>query len=239
MIIIPARLRSTRLHKKALADIGGIPMVVRTAQQVCDLDDVIVATDSSEIIDVLTQYDIKGVLTSENHESGTDRINEAATILGLTDDEVVINVQGDEPFIEPSVVRAVRDQVIASLSTENKTLMVSAYAPVDSVRAQDPNQVKVVLDKDGHALYFSRSMIPYPRDGEGTYFGHLGIYGFTRETLATFCKLPPAPIEQIERLEQLRALWNSYQIAMVEVTTTSTSIDTESDLERARKSLTH
>ncbi|MCF6206824.1 MAG: 3-deoxy-manno-octulosonate cytidylyltransferase [Sulfurovum sp.] len=233
MIIIPARIGSSRFPNKVLADIGGVPMVVRTAMTVQDIDTVVIATDSQEVIDIAAAHDIKAVMTSEAHQSGTDRIYEAAQILGLGESEIVINVQGDEPFIESEVVQTIHD-LTKKNSRNDKILMNSCYKFISNPEADDPNIVKVVTDTDDIALYFSRAKIPYPRDHHfDRYKGHLGIYGFTVSSLRRFCTLEPAPLEEIEKLEQLRALYHGYEVAMIEVQTESFGIDTPEDLEKA------
>ncbi len=235
MIIIPARIGSTRFPNKVLADIGGVPMVVRTAMTVSDVDDVIIATDAQEVVDIAEKHDIKAVLTSDTHQSGTDRIYEAAKNAGLKEDAIIINVQGDEPFLESEVVRAVYDLTVKNRENE-KILMNSCCKQISNPEADDPNIVKVVTDTEGIALYFSRAKIPYPRDHHfDRYKGHLGIYGFTLRSLERFCALSPAPLEEIEKLEQLRALYHGYEVAMTEVQTESFGIDTPEDLERAIK----
>lgn len=233
MIIIPARLGSTRFPKKVLANIQGLPMVVRTAKQVQAIDDVTIATDDQLVIDVCKKHGINAMLTSSTHKSGTDRINECATILGLNDDEIVINLQGDEPFIEPSVVEAMKTRLDTLKKTNTPFIMASCYNAINKEVALDPNLVKVVLDDKDNAVYFSRSAIPYDRSGNATYFGHIGIYGFTKKSLHTFCSLPDAPIEDIEKLEQLRAIYHGHNISMVKVASTSFGIDTKEDLQRA------
>ncbi|PTB83759.1 3-deoxy-manno-octulosonate cytidylyltransferase [Sulfurovum lithotrophicum] len=235
MIIIPARIGSSRFPNKVLADIGGMPMVVRTAKAVEGIDKVIIATDSQEVIEIAQSHNIQAVLTSDKHQSGTDRIYEAAQKLNLAEDEVIINVQGDEPFIETDVVEA-----IYNLTNKNKNntsiMMNSCYKLISNPEADDPNIVKVVTDKNDIALYFSRAKVPYPRDHHfNAYKGHLGIYGFTMKSLETFCKSEPAALEDIEKLEQLRALYHGYKIAMTEVKTESFGIDTPEDLEKAIK----
>jgi len=235
MIIIPARIGSSRFPNKVLADIGGIPMVIRTAMAVDDIDNVVIATDSQEVIDIAKKHDIKAVLTSTEHQSGTDRIYEAVQKLGLSDDEIIINVQGDEPFIETDVVQAIYDLTKKNRDNE-KIMMNSCYKIISNPEADDPNIVKVVTDKNDIALYFSRAKIPYPRDHHfDQYKGHLGIYGFTVRSLHTFCTLSPAPLEHVEKLEQLRALHHGYSVAMAEVETESFGIDTIEDLEKAIK----
>lgn len=233
MIIIPARLGSSRFANKILVDILGLPMVIRTAQQVQELDKVIIATDSIEVVELAKKYNIEAVMTSSAHNSGTDRINEAANILNLSDEEIVVNVQADEPFIEPEVVQAVINEVEKN-KNEDFT-MVSCYKNISSELADDPNHVKVVLDQLGNAIYFSRSKVPYHRDHyeTSTYKGHLGIYGFTKKSLNQFCQFTPTQLENIEKLEQLRALANGKMIKMVEVNSRSFGIDTQEDLENA------
>ena len=233
MIIIPARIGSSRFPNKVLADIGGVPMVVRTAMTVQDIDKVVIATDSQEVIDIAKTHNIDAVMTSAEHQSGTDRIFEATQKLELSEDEIIINVQGDEPFIETEVVQAIYDLTKNNQHNE-KVLMNSCYKRITNPEADDPNIVKVVTDSDDIALYFSRAKIPYPRDHHfDAYKGHLGIYGFTTRSLETFCKLNAAPLEHIEKLEQLRALYYGYEVAMTEVKTESFGIDTPEDLEKA------
>lgn len=233
MIIIPARLGSSRFANKILVDILGLPMVVRTAKQVQELDKVIIATDSIEVVELAKKYNIEAVITSSAHNSGTDRINEAANILNLNDEEIVVNVQADEPFIEPEVVQAVIDEV--KRNKNDDFTMVSCYKNISSELADDPNHVKVVLDQLGNAIYFSRSKVPYHRDHYETssYKGHLGIYGFTKKSLNKFCEFKSTQLENIEKLEQLRALANGKIIKMVEVNSRSFGIDTQEDLENA------
>jgi len=235
MIIIPARIGSSRFPNKVLADIGGMPMVVRTAKAVEDIDNVVIATDSQEVIDIAQQHGIKAVMTSEDHQSGTDRIYDAAQTLGLNADDIIINVQGDEPFIETDVVQAIYD--LTKKNKDNERIMMnSCYKVITNPEADDPNIVKVVTDEKDIALYFSRAKIPYPRDHHfDAYKGHLGIYGFTVRSLKNFCALSPAPLESIEKLEQLRALYHGYEVAMIEVNTESFGIDTPEDLEKAVK----
>jgi 3-deoxy-manno-octulosonate cytidylyltransferase (CMP-KDO synthetase) len=233
MIIIPARLASSRFPKKVLADIGGLPMVVRTAKAVENIDDVVVAADDEEIIEVCKSYGVKAMLTSTTHKSGTDRINECANILKLKDDELIINVQADEPFIEVDVVKKLQNRLKLLQQNGSDFIMASCYNAINEQAAQDPNLVKVVLDADDNAIYFSRSLIPYNRGGGATYFGHIGIYGFDKKSLNLFCNLNDAPIEDIEKLEQLRAIYHGKKISMVKVASTGFGIDTKEDLKRA------
>ncbi len=229
MIIIPARLASTRFENKVLARVDGVPMVVKTALNAQRVDGVVVATDSAEVIEVCSRYDIDAVMTSSEHQSGTDRINEANQKLGLSDDEVVINVQADEPFLETDVISAVREKVLE----DKEAFMVSAYKKIDKNLVDDKNLVKVISDINGYAIYFSRSKIPYDRGVCDEYYGHLGIYGFRVKNLRKFCDLSQAKIEHIEKLEQLRAIYNGKKIAMVEVQSRSFGIDTKEDLAKA------
>ncbi len=233
MIIIPARLASSRFPQKVLADIGGLPMVVRTAQRVAHLDRVVVATDDELIISTCKEHGIEAMLTSTTHKSGTDRIHECATILNLNDDELIINVQADEPFIEPDVVESLMNKLKKLQADKADFIMGSCYNSINAEVAQDPNLVKVVLDNLSNAIYFSRAKIPHNQSGEAVYFGHIGIYGFSKKSLKEFCSLPDAPIEDIEKLEQLRAIYHGKNIAMVKVASTGFGIDTEDDLKRA------
>ncbi|PLY12364.1 3-deoxy-manno-octulosonate cytidylyltransferase [Sulfurimonas sp. CVO] len=233
MIIIPARLASSRFPQKVLAEIGGLPMVVRTAKRVAHLDRVVVAADDELIISTCKKYGIKAMLTSTTHKSGTDRINECANILNLDENELIINVQADEPFIEPEVVQKVIQRLERLQQNKEEFIMASCYNSINSESAQDPNLVKVVLDDNDNAIYFSRSPIPYNRSGEAQYFGHIGIYGFSKKSLHDFCDLDDAPIEDIEKLEQLRAIYHQKKISMVKVASTGFGIDTEEDLKRA------
>ncbi|RXJ96654.1 3-deoxy-manno-octulosonate cytidylyltransferase [Arcobacter sp. AHV-9/2010] len=236
MIIIPARLNSSRFANKILVDILGLPMVIRTAKQVSSLDKVVIATDSSEVMDLAKEHGFDAVMTSVNHNSGTDRINEAVNRLNLSDDEIIVNVQADEPFIEVDVVKAVIKRV-QEIKNQDDILITSCYKEINSENADDPNLVKVVLNEDENAIYFSRAKIPYHRDHSenSTYFGHLGIYGFTKKSLNKFCSLNPSKLENIEKLEQLRAIDNGFKIAMVKVNSKSFGIDTQEDLNRALK----
>ena len=233
MIIIPARLESTRFPKKVLADIGSLPMVVRTAKKVQHLDRVVVAADDELIISTCQEYGIEAMLTSTTHKSGTDRINECANILNLSDDELIINVQADEPFIEPDVVESLINKLKTLQEKSEPFIMGSCYNAINDKSAEDSNLVKVVLDDEDNAIYFSRSKIPYNQGGGAKYFGHIGIYGFSKKSLNEFCKLKDAPIEDIEKLEQLRAIYHGKKITMLKVASTGFGIDTKEDLQRA------
>jgi len=233
MIIIPARIGSSRFPNKVLADVNGLPMVIRTAKAVEAIDNVAIATDSDEVIQIAKAHNITAIMTSSTHQSGTDRIFEAAQKLNLADDEIIINVQGDEPFIEQEVVKAVYDLTLKNQQDSN-IMMNSCFKLMSNPEADDPNIVKLITTNEDIAIYFSRSKIPYPRDHHfNDYKGHLGIYGFTKKSLESFCNLEEAPLEAIEKLEQLRALYYDYQIAMVEVQSSSFGIDTVEDLEKA------
>ncbi len=233
MILIPARIASNRFPNKVLANINGFPMVIATAKAVSKLDSVAIATDSQEIVNLAKDYGFEAVMTSSEHQSGTDRINEAAGKLNLNEDEIIINVQADEPFIETSVVQKVIDRVKKSIDKNEDIMMTSCYKIINKKDANDPNYVKVIINDKNNAIYFSRSKIPYDREEHEGYFGHLGIYGFTKKSLKEFCSLPPSPLENIEKLEQLRAIYHDKKVAMVEVQSKSFGIDTKEDLQRA------
>lgn len=238
MIIIPARLNSSRFENKILVDILGLPMVIRTAKQVENLDEVVIATDSQEVIELAKKHGFKAVMTSSEHQSGTDRINEAVNLLNLKDDEIIVNVQADEPFIEKEVIQAVIQRVRkVNENSEDDIMIVSCFKEISSELADDPNLVKVIVDEYSNAIYFSRAKIPYHRDHHETtlYRGHLGIYGFTKKSLNAFCSLKASKLETIEKLEQLRAIDNGKKIAMVKVESKSFGIDTEQDLNNALK----
>ena len=237
MIIIPARTASTRFPEKILYSIDGIPMVIRTAMQAKNVDEVVIATDSQEVIDIAKKYGFEAILTNTMHKSGTDRVNEAAAVLGLAEDAIIINVQADEPFIEPEVIQKVYDLTQKNLHSDS-VMMNSAYKKISYCDKNDPNEVKVVLDAANMALYFSRSLIPYPRTSYEALHIHLGIYGFSKKMLQRFCSLAHAPLEDIEKLEQLRALYHGYDVAMVEVESQSIGIDTPKDLEKISAFLT-
>ena len=231
MIIIPARLASTRFPNKIIADVIGLPMVVRCAKNLLSVDDVVVACDDLSVKELCETHGIRAVITQKTHNSGTDRINEAACLLGLCDDDVVVNVQADEPFLEPHIVQTVKNLIV---NEENGFKMASCYRQIDKHMAENPNMVKVITDNNGYAIYFSRSPMPYDRDGGFfDYKGHLGIYGFDVRSLRDFCALGGGNLENIEKLEQLRAVEAGLKIKMAEVSTKSFGIDTVEDLEEA------
>ncbi len=242
-VLIPARLASTRLPDKPLADIGGQPMVVRVAQRASasSAQRVVVAADSAAIVQACQDHGVEAILTRPDHPSGSDRLAEACELLGLAGQDVVVNVQGDEPLIEPALI----DSVAALLQAHPEASMSTAAHPIESLDDfTNPNVVKVVLDARGFALYFSRAPLPWWRDGFATGMKalpqprplrHVGIYGYRADFLRLFPRLPQAPIEVAEALEQLRALWHGHRIA-VQVTATApgAGVDTPQDLERVR-----
>ncbi len=243
IVIIPARLASTRLPNKPLADLGGKPMIVRVAQRAAQsgASRVIVATDHADIFDACRQNDIAVQMTRANHPSGTDRIAEVAAAIGLPDDAVVVNVQGDEPLIDPSLIAAT-----AALVARDVPMATAAHAIQETADIFNPNVVKVVLDKNQRALYFSRATIPWHRDGLAQSkevlpkgyapLRHIGLYAYRNAFLQAYPELPVSPLEQIEALEQLRVLWHGFPIA-VHVTdhAPAAGVDTPEDLERVRR----
>jgi 3-deoxy-manno-octulosonate cytidylyltransferase (CMP-KDO synthetase) len=236
-VLIPARLASTRLPNKPLADIAGLPMIVRVAQRAAQSGAarVVVACDSAQIADACAAHGISAVLTKPDHPSGSDRLAQACDLLGLLDDEVVVNVQGDEPLIDPALINAVAQ--VLSLQPQ-ASMGTAAHAISDAADLNNPNVVKVVLDAAGNALYFSRSLIPYNRDqhaGAPQPLRHVGIYSYRVGFLKQFPKLPQAPIEVSESLEQLRALWHGHRIAVhIAASAPGPGVDTPQDLERVR-----
>ena len=245
-VVIPARLASTRLPNKPLVDIGGAPMVVRVAQPALKsgAERVVVATDSQEVIEKCADFGITAVLTRVDHPSGSDRLAEACGILGLSDDALVVNVQGDEPLIDPALIDAV---ALLLFARPDCAISTAAHAIEELDDLLNPNVVKVVLNSRQTALYFSRSPIPNARDFAGQAWWksdsalpkplrHVGIYGYRVGFLRLFLKLPQAPMEQLESLEQLRALWHDHRIA-VHITDRAPGIgvDTLEDLLQVRK----
>lgn len=242
-VLIPARLASTRLPDKPLADLGGRPMVVRVAERArrSGAERVVVAADSQRIADACAQHGVACVLTRPDHPSGSDRLAEACALLGLGDDEIVVNVQGDEPLIDPALI----DAVAALLHAHPTAAMSTAAHPIGQVHElSNPNVVKVVTDAQGLALYFSRAPIPWWRDGfaggidrlpSPPPLRHIGLYAYRVGFLQSFPALPPAPLEQLESLEQLRAIWHGHRIA-VHVTphAPGPGVDTPEDLVRVR-----
>lgn len=230
MIVIPARLASSRLKDKILLPINGMPLFVATAKRVSEVDEVLVAVDEPAVLDIAKEHGLRAVLTSKQHQSGTDRIYEAVSGLGLAGDELVINVQADEPFIEPENIKR-----FLQFCKNGGAFMYSCFKWVNKSAADDPNLVKVVTNDDMCALYFSRSLVPYPREDCDKFKAHLGIYGYSVDSLKEFCSLKPSSLEMTERLEQLRALEAGKSIKMLEITSTSIGIDTKDDYEKALK----
>jgi len=242
--IIPARYASTRLPGKPLADVAGKPMVVRVAERAIEAgaDRVVVATDDERIKAVVELNGIAACLTSPDHSTGTDRLAEAANQLALDDDAIVVNVQGDEPLLSPRLIRAVAQLLAANPPA---AIATACHPITDAAEAFNPNVVKVVLDHERYALYFSRATIPWARDafaGGRTdvppglpLYRHYGLYAYRVRFLRRFPTLAPAPIERFEALEQLRALWHGFRI-VVEITagTPAPGVDTPEDLERVR-----
>ena len=229
-VVIPARYASTRFPGKPLADIAGRPMVVRVCERAAKSGaaGVHVATDDDRISDAVKAAGFAVVPTRTDHPSGTDRIAEAARRLKLGDDAVVLNVQGDEPLVEPGLIA----DVARRLEERRAASMASAcHAIVDEAEMANPNVVKVVLDAEGYALYFSRSRVPYPRHAGATTYRHAGLYAYRVRFLQEYAELPPSPLEKAEALEQLRALWHGYRIAMVtSETAVPPGVDTPEDL---------
>jgi len=232
LAIIPARYHSSRLPGKALLDINGRPMiehVYRRASEARSVAGVVVATDDTRIAAAVERFGGTALLTSPDHPSATDRIAElAATVTcGL-----VVNVQGDEPLLDPSVI----DATVGVMMRDSAIEMATAARRVRPDELTNPNLVKVVTDRDGFALYFSRSPIPYARDRSALDLarGHIGLYVYRRDVLLRLAELPPAPLETAEALEQLRALEHGIRIKVVETSYESIGVDTEEDLERVR-----
>lgn len=241
LVVIPARLGSTRLPRKPLADIGGKPMVIRVAERAQQslAQSVVVATDSTEIQAACDEHRIECLLTSATHPTGTDRIAEVAQLLKLPSNALIVNVQGDEPLIPPELI----NQVAKTLAEHEQCAISTVAVPItDIAEINNPNVVKVVLNRIGEALYFSRASIPFLRDPESSqtteHLRHLGIYAYRADFLQAFTRLEPAPPEQAEALEQLRALWNGYRIAVhTAPEAPPAGVDTPEDLERVRQLL--
>jgi 3-deoxy-manno-octulosonate cytidylyltransferase (CMP-KDO synthetase) len=248
-VVIPARMRSTRLPGKMLADIAGKPLVAWVALRALEsgADEVIVATDHHEIADAVASHGIKVCTTATTHETGTDRLAEAVQLLGLDPAEIVVNVQGDEPLIDPKLIR----KVAGELALRPKASIATAVHPIRSAEAFfDPNVVKVVIDTDGYAQYFSRAPIPFARDAfakdrdtlpEGfPAFRHIGIYAYRVSYLREYASLSPTGAERFEALEQLRALGHGHRIAVAFWSEPmEAGVDTSEDLERVRRKLGH
>lgn len=244
MVVIPARHASSRLPGKPLADIAGKPMVVRVAERAArsGAAEIHVATDHEEVRAAVERHGFSAVMTRADHASGTDRIAEVADRLGWGGDTVVVNVQGDEPLIDPALI----GQVAAELARNTEAAVATACHPISGVEEFfNPNVVKVVCDARGHALYFSRAPIPWPRDAFATgrdclpenlpAMRHIGIYAYRAAFLRRYSALGPAPFERIEALEQLRVLWHGFRICVaVTAHAPEAGVDTPEDLERIR-----
>ncbi|WP_150468334.1 3-deoxy-manno-octulosonate cytidylyltransferase [Francisella sp. SYW-9] len=240
-VVIPARLKSTRLPGKMLADIAGKPMIQRVYEQVSKskFKSIIIATDSQEIKDVAEGFGAKVILTRDDHESGTDRIAEAVTSLGFDDEDVVVNVQGDEPLIPVENIEQAAQLLIDKPEAVVSTLCERILAAEDIYNL---NNVKVVFDKNNYALYFSRASIPFERGHSenlqvnvSEFFRHIGIYTYRVGFLKHYAELTVSPIEKYEALEQLRVLYNGYKIAVAQaLKPTPAGVDTQQDLDKIR-----
>ncbi|NDY42730.1 3-deoxy-manno-octulosonate cytidylyltransferase [Dissulfurirhabdus thermomarina] len=238
--VIPARYGSSRLPGKPLADIHGRPMILHVlerARAVACVDRVVVATDDARILDRVRGAGGEALLTRPEHPSGTDRIAEAVRALGLAPGDLVVNIQGDQPLLAPGPVEA----IVRRLRDDPSVAMATPACPLDPAEADDPNRVKVVVDRRGRALYFSRARIPFDRDGEPppeaapAFLRHLGLYAYRPDFLQAFVALPRGPLERREKLEQLRALENGFAIGVEIVPEAPPEVDTAADLETVRR----
>ena len=235
LCVIPARYASTRLPGKPLADIVGKPMIQhvyeRSAQATIP-QQVVVATDDEKVFQAVQQFGGKVVMTSSEHQTGTDRLAEVASKYAEVD--VIINVQGDEPLIDPKVI----DELAQEFLNDTALQMASVMSIMDTEDYQNPNAVKVVTDINNNALYFSRSLLPYPRvAGKANVYKHIGIYAYKKDFLLKFAKLEPTPLEQSESLEQLRALENGYKIKMIKTKSKFIGVDSIEDLQTVNELL--
>ena len=242
-VIIPARLASSRLPEKALVDIAGKPMVVRVAERakLSEAQRIVVATDHTAIAAACSEYGIEAVLTGKQHTSGTARLAEAALLLGMADSDIAVNVQGDEPLIDPALI----NRTAELLGSSSAQMATAAHPIADVAEFLNPNCVKVVLDQRRNALYFSRAPIAWPRDAfaetqaalpEGfAPLRHIGLYAYRVGFLHQYVGLPPSPLESIESLEQLRVLWHGGKIAVTVCDNApAAGVDTAEDLQRVR-----
>ena len=242
-VLVPARLASTRLPNKPLADIGGLPMIVRVARQAAlsSASAVVVAADHADIVEACVAHGVHAVLTRDDHATGSDRLADACVLLGLDGQSVVVNVQGDEPLIDPALI----DACAALLNQRPDCVMSTAAHAIDTMHELDnPNVVKVVLDAANNALYFSRAPIPWWRDARAAGgdavpspapLRHIGLYAYHAGFLRRFPSLPPSPLEGIEALEQLRVLWHGERIVVhVSDVRPGPGVDTPEDLARVR-----
>jgi len=235
--VIPARYASTRFPGKPLADLGGKPMVVRVCERARDsgADPVCVATDDARIAEAVRKHGFDARMTRAGHASGTERIAEAAVQMGLADEAIVVNVQGDEPLIAPQLIA----KVAAALAANPQASVATACHPIhDAAEFANPNVVKAVLNAKGEALYFSRAGIPHPRSGAPQALRHVGIYAYRAAFLERYASLAPSPLEVAEQLEQLRVLWHGYRIAtVIEEGAIAPGVDTPADLQAVLKLL--
>ena len=230
LCVIPARYASTRLPGKPLKDIVGKPMICRVYERAAKASRVavaIVATDDSRIYEAVVQHGGKAVMTREDHPTGTDRLAEVAE--KYQDVDLIINVQGDEPLIEPALI----DELAAAFDGDADLQMATVCTEITyASEQQNPNNVKVVMDKQGYALYFSRSLLPYPRHAGTPVYKHIGIYAYKRDFLLAYAKMAETPLEHAESLEQLRALENGYRIKVIKTSYRFVGVDTAEDLEK-------
>lgn len=241
-VVIPARLASTRFPRKVLADLGGKPVIQHVWEQASKMTqatEIIIATDSDEVLQCAQAFGAKVVMTSPDCPNGTARI---ASILNQLQGDFILNVQGDEPFVEPSML----DKLSRRASETGCDMVTAVFALTSAAQIQNPNLVKAVLASDGRALYFSRSAVPHFRDKpleqwheHHTYWGHMGVYGYTRNLLNAYPKLTTSVLENVEKLEQLRFIDHGYTLQTIETTQTTHGIDTPEDLDVAIHFLKH
>ena len=234
LCVIPARYASTRLPGKPLKDVAGKPMICRVydrASQAKTLAGVVVATDDERILRAVEDHGGRAMMTAKAHPTGTDRLAEVAE--AYPDVDLIINVQGDEPLIEPSLI----DELGRAFDGDAALQMATVMTPMeDEAEQKNPNNVKVVTDKNGCALYFSRSLLPYPRNDAGTpVYKHIGIYAYRRDFLLAYAKMTPTPLERAESLEQLRALENGYKIKCIRTNARFVGVDTPEDLAKVNE----
>ena len=242
-VLVPARMASTRLPGKPLADLGGLPMIVRVARNAarCAASRVVVAADHAEIVEACRAHGVTALLTRSDHATGSDRLAEACALLGLDGADLVVNVQGDEPLLDPELI----DACARLLAHHPECVMSTAAHAIDTAEELDnPNVVKVVLDAAGRALYFSRAPIPWARDARAAgasplpgepALRHIGLYAYQAGFLRRFPRLAPSPLERVEALEQLRVLWHGERIAVhVSASRPGPGVDTPEDLARVR-----
>ncbi|WP_313950437.1 3-deoxy-manno-octulosonate cytidylyltransferase [Accumulibacter sp.] len=244
-VVIPARYASTRLPAKPLLDLGGKPMVVRVAERaiLAGAEEVVVATDHPQVLAAVERHGLRALLTRVDHASGTDRLAEVVDSAGWSDETIVVNVQGDEPLIDPAVIV----QTAAQLAQSGADIATVAHPVTDAADFFNPNVVKVVFAATGDALYFSRAPIPYARDhfareaggetlpAEMSAYRHVGLYAYRARFLRTYATLAPSPLESLEALEQLRALWHGFRISVaIAEQLPAAGVDTPADAQRVQ-----